>query len=66
MMIAHRMTAHRRSARRRLLAGFLIIGVGDLNDVQRVIEIRGRPLPFGDIQGEDRADRCIRNPGGSQ
>jgi hypothetical protein len=62
MMIAHRMTAHRRSAHR-LLAGFLIIRVGDLNDVQRVIEIRGGSLPFGGIQGEDRADRYIRNSG---
>lgn len=66
MMIALWMTAHRRSARRRLRAGFLIIRVGDLNDVQRVIEVRGESLPFGGIQGEDPADRYIRNSGDSQ
>jgi len=39
MMVAHRMTAHRRSAHRRLLTGFLIFRIGDLNYVQRVIEL---------------------------
>jgi hypothetical protein len=50
-----------RRCERRLLAGFLITRVDDLDDVQRVIEIRRGMLPLRGIQGKDRADRDVRN-----
>ena len=45
------------------LPGFLITRVGDLDDVQRVIEIRRGVFPLRGIQGKDRADRHVRNRG---
>jgi hypothetical protein len=39
----------------------LITRVGDLDDVQRVIEIRRGMFPLRGIQGKDRADRHVRN-----
>jgi hypothetical protein len=41
----------------------LITRVGDLYDVQRVIEIRRGVFPLRGIQGEDRADRHVRDRG---
>ena len=52
-----------RRCERRLLAGFLITRVGDLDDVQRVIEIRRGVFPLRGVQGKDRADRDVRNRG---
>ena len=45
------------------LAGFLITRVGDLDDVQRVIEIRRGVFPLGGVQGKDRADRYVSERG---
>lgn len=43
---------------------WLIVGVGDLDDVQRIVQGARRALPFLAAQGEDRADRHVGDGSG--